>query len=258
MRRFSAFSLTFVALVAIATAAKQPVTLPSEFPLCFLKQEDYEKCLNNAIETGIRSLANGNPTLGMLPIDPMEITEMNLMHGTGGPVNIDLVFKNTTMSGLTSAKSISVSNEFLAGGANMHGEMLIPSLDLMADYVINGKILLLPIHGDGMANITLVHLKTTYVMENEIVKKKNGREHIKVNAFKLKLRPGKVYTNFANLFNGDKRLSDQMNMFLNEHAIDIWGEISPTVEETFGEICKQIANRLFSQVPYTSIFPTEK
>jgi len=115
----------------------------------------------------------------------------------------------------------------LAGGANMFGDMLIPKLNLMSTYKISGRILLLPIHGQGIANITMggyffykegkeltclkfiraVNLKTSYTMENEIIKKKNGHEYIKVNAFNMKLIPGKSYINFENLFNGDKRLS---------------------------------------------------
>ncbi|XP_059484023.1 uncharacterized protein LOC132201681 [Neocloeon triangulifer] len=257
MATFLAPVLLVAILGAVSNAARQPLTLPSSFPRCVLKQADYETCLNNAVQVSMRALADGLPSLGMLPIDPMLVTEMNLMHGTG-PVNVDLIFKNTTLFGLKDAKSLKVSNDILAGGANMRGELLIPRLNLMADYSIKGKILLLPIHGDGMANITLAHLKATYEMENEFYKKKNGQQHIRVKEFKLKLRPGKTHTNFANLFNGDKRLSDQMNMILNDHADDIWGELSPTIEATFGEICKQLANRLFSLVPYKNIFPLEE
>jgi hypothetical protein len=40
----------------------------------------------------------GIPSLGVLSIDPMLVTEMSLAQGSG-PVNINIDFKNTTITG---------------------------------------------------------------------------------------------------------------------------------------------------------------
>jgi hypothetical protein len=98
-----------------------------------------------------------------------------------------------------------------------------------------------------------------------------------VNSFDLKLTPGKSYINFENLFDGDKRLSelnkifaskfwfyfylilgDQMNIILSENANDIVNELRPSIEETFGEISRQISTKVFQNVPYKTIFPLEE
>jgi len=49
----------------------------------------------------------GLPALGMLPIDPMEITEMSLVQGSG-PVNVELMFKNTSLFGFKDSKFLRV------------------------------------------------------------------------------------------------------------------------------------------------------
>lgn len=123
-----------------------------------------------------------------------------------------------------------------------------------------------------------VSLRAVYTLDNEFIKKKNGHEYIKVNKFNIKLTPGKSYINFENLFDGDKRLSeslfifanlfcnihlkcylgDQMNVILNENANDIVNELGQSIEDTFGEISKQISNMLFQTVPYKNIFPLEE
>lgn len=53
-------------------------------------------------------------------------------------------------------------------------------------------------------------------------------------------------------------LGDQMNVILNENANDIVNELRPSIEDTFGEISKQISNMLFQNVPYKNIFPLEE
>jgi len=47
------------------------------------------------------------------------------------------------------------SNDIPQGGARMMAEILIPRLQIISDYEVNGHILLLPIQGQGPSNITL-------------------------------------------------------------------------------------------------------
>lgn len=49
-----------------------------------------------------------------------------------------------------------------------------------------------------------------------------------------------------------------MNIILNENANDIVKELSPSIEETFAEICRQLSFKLFQNVPYKTIFPLEE
>lgn len=49
----------------------------------------------------LRASKDGNPGLGLPSIDPLKIDKINIQEGSGGPVNINLVFKNVTMTGLS-------------------------------------------------------------------------------------------------------------------------------------------------------------
>lgn len=50
------------------------------------------------------------------------------------------------------------SNDIPQGGANMMAEILIPRLQIISDYEVNGHVMLLPIQGKGPSNITLGNL----------------------------------------------------------------------------------------------------
>lgn len=55
-----------------------------------------------ASEKVLRSSKAGNAGLALPPIDPLRVEKINIQDGnSGGPVNINLLFKNVTLSGLS-------------------------------------------------------------------------------------------------------------------------------------------------------------
>jgi hypothetical protein len=48
-----------------------------------------------------------------------------------------------------------------------------------------------------------------------------------------------------------------MNVILSANANDIVNELIPSIEETFGEIGRQLSTKIFQNVPYKTIFPLE-
>jgi Haemolymph juvenile hormone binding protein (JHBP) len=54
-----------------------------------------------------------------------------------------------------------------------------------------------------------------------------------------------------NLFNGDKALGDNMNMFMNENWQDILNELKPAFSEAIGQILENIINNVFSKFAYS-------
>lgn len=77
---------------------------------------------------------------------------------------------------------------------------------------------------------------------------------MKIVDYKLSIEPKRVYFDFENLFNGDKILGQATLNFFNEHWKDIFEEIRPQYEESFGLVFKEIANRIFTKVPFDEIF----
>lgn len=57
-----------------------------------------------------------------------------------------------------------------------------------------------------------------------------------------------------NLFNGNKALGDNMNLFLNENWEIILQELKPAIRETLSQILSGIINNVFSKIPYAEYF----
>lgn len=78
--------------------------------------------------------------------------------------------------------------------------------------------------------------------------------HIPSNKFKLIFDPARVYLYFGDLFNGNKALSDNTNLFLNENWQIIFQELKPSIRETFSQILTGIMNSIFEKLPYDEMF----
>ncbi|KAG8301211.1 hypothetical protein J6590_058206 [Homalodisca vitripennis] len=214
----------------------------------------------------------GVPALGVLTIDPLRVTHLLIDQGTG-PVSIKLDFNELDIHGLGSARIDRVKVDWDKYTIEVDATVLEPVI-LDGQYKINGKVLILPIQGNGHSNLTLgwppraAHMLHERILSQTIgeiknVKakililgksmKKNGQEHMDVDKFNLHFTTKKLHMNLENLFNGDKALGDNMNIFLNENWQDILKELQPSIEEALGQTFKAIANRIFHKVPMNQI-----
>lgn len=128
------------------------------------------------------------------------------------------------------------------------------------DYELDGKVLLLPIKGTGDSTINLcksffnlskyfkkikywflvnLYFDTSFKFEEQ---KKNSKTYIKILSNDLKMKPRQIKFDFENLFNGDKRLGDNMIQVLNDN----WKEVYDDVESSYVEIVSTILKSLFT------------
>lgn len=126
----------------------------------------------------------------------------------------------------------------------------------MVNYLlcISGQILVLPITGEGFANVSMNELTTRHELQGEYFQGKDNNTYINITSYKIKFKPKWVIFRFDNLFNGDKVLGKTMNKFMNDNWEPVFHGIIPGYEDNFGEKFKSIANILFHQVPADLIF----
>lgn len=84
--------------------------------------------------------------------------------------------------------------------------------------------------------------------------KKNGKVYLKPEKTKFSFTMTGMIFDLQNLFNGDKLLGDNMNLFLNENWRDVFPEIRGPVFESFGQIVDNVMKNMFAKVPYDELF----
>lgn len=64
----------------------------------------------------------------------------------------------------------------------------------------------------------------------------------------------RLHMQFANLFNGDKTLSDGTNLFLNEQWSDILNELKPALKKVIAKILLDLVYPFFNEFSYNELF----
>jgi len=230
--------------VTLTHAAK----LPKGWVACKGSGPDYNECMKKSVNAAIISLKEGKKSLGVFPMDPFHFDRIVLDQGTG-PVNINLEFTDTDLSGVANLDISSIETDWKKGHMKLLGNFP-DAISVVGNYVIKGQILVLPISGTGKSNITLVNPDGVLTLEGtRIVKDK--QEYFNVTDLQIDIIPRRVYYQFENLFNGDKALGDNMNKFLNENWNEVFSGIKDAIKRAFGAAFKEVATRIFSKIPMT-------
>ncbi|XP_065087217.1 protein takeout-like [Ochlerotatus camptorhynchus] len=244
------FNISGAAVLLLATlSASFAAKFPAGYTLC---PKNDEKCLFERIGATFAKHAAGIPEISLVSVDPLKIQKMDIVQGGDGPINIVLNFKDVDLTGL-SQSVIKKASGFTANPTKMELSIQAPVTSLVGAYKINGKVLVLPIQGDGRSNMTMEnnHIQMKWI--GKLVDR-NGKKYYQMDKLKATFDTTRFHMHFTNLFNGDKALGDNMNVFLNENWQDILKELKPAIVNAFVEIFQTVISNVFNKVPYDELF----
>ncbi|XP_047522660.1 protein takeout [Pieris napi] len=243
----------FLFLFFIVSSVIAESSLPAEFTRCRQNDVAIDECLKHAVPDALRKMKKGVSELAVPPLEPLAVSGMNIEAGAG-PVVIAQNYKNIQLHGLTDTVVTNYKADLKH--YRLRTESLTPKMEFVADYVMKGRILVLPIQGKGMANVTMVNLVVKHDLIGEPIER-DGETYMRIRDYRVKFIPKKVHFQFTNLFNGDKRLGDRMNLFLNENSDLVFNELKEAYEKSLSSVFQDVANKIFNAVPMNKIFPEE-
>ncbi|GLG92889.1 Putative odorant-binding protein [Gryllus bimaculatus] len=222
-----------------------------KFPRCKQEDPNINECIKKATNAVIPQLKDGIPSLGVLSLDPLKASSLDIDQGQG-PIALKIKFTNVSVGGLSECKVSSSEIDLKKYTMRFRGEMEKVTFD--ADYEMNGRVLLLPVTGKGRCRLNVSHLKGLLDLKGKGLMKKN-KNHFDITDLTLDLySTEKLESHFDNLFNGDKSLGESMNTLLNENWKELWDFLKPAFDEAFGAIIHQYSRGIFNKVPFNDIF----
>ncbi|KAJ1519577.1 hypothetical protein ONE63_004852 [Megalurothrips usitatus] len=120
-------------------------------------------------------------------------------------------------------------------------------------YEATGKILVITVQGNGPAFIEFDNLNSTHTLKFKPVNNK-GKTFWTVTDYTTEINPGAMRSKLPNLLKGNQLASDQLSEFLNTDWKLFWAQIKGPGEESYGQIVKSMAQRVFDQIPIADIF----
>jgi len=242
---------SLVCVAGVALAAPATVKLPKGFVQCKLNDPGLGECIKNSLQSSIPHLVKGVPSLGLFPIDPLRITALGIDQGNG-PVSIKLNFKDLDISNIGSVNVNKIYTDMDNNNITLDLDFKKP-VTLDGHYDIKGKIMILPITGEGLSKIMLENLRSKINVYLKTVER-NGNTYYEIKEFILKFTVNKMHIKLDNLFNGDKALGNNMNTFLNENWREILGELQSNFEDALGAAFFGVTSQFFNRVPANQVF----
>jgi hypothetical protein len=176
-------------------------------------------------------------------------------NGATSTFNLQSSFRDSQIHGLSTSTVLRTNSKFGNKKVILKAESYTDRMDFAGTYKMKGQILILPVTGQGFGNVSFHQLTTRHEMSGEIVEDKDTNlRYLRVQNYKIKFIPKRVTYRFDNLFNGDETLGSTLINFMNENWQPVFDGIIPGYEQRFGEKFRDVANILFSQVPFDAIF----
>jgi Haemolymph juvenile hormone binding protein (JHBP) len=130
----------------------------------------------------------------------------------------------------------------------------LPHLYVVGRYVVDGRILFLPIKGNGKFSGNFTG-GTGDVRIKGIHKEINGQTHFIVNKMDIKVNVKRGKLDLDNLFGGDKTLGEVINQTINTNFEVFSKEIIPLIEKSLSKIFKRTANKILERFTLAQLFP---
>ncbi|KAL7024881.1 hypothetical protein ACKWTF_013232 [Chironomus riparius] len=216
---------------------------------CVLSSSSIERC-KVSDETCILKVANdvlhgsyeGNADIALPSIDPLISKVMRVVQDSG-PVVIEATMTNFEIHGFSKGKF----KKFRGFDKNvLEIELKAPSGVFKGPYKLNGKILIIPVTGEGTTDTKFIDLnmKMTLPLTNTT---RNGKTYYKIVNPKMTfdLPGGDIYLS---------HLSSFANTFINWSFGIVVSALKGPVSIPMVELFAEKINAVFDKVPYEELF----
>uniref|UniRef100_A0AAR5QFK0 Uncharacterized protein n=1 Tax=Dendroctonus ponderosae TaxID=77166 RepID=A0AAR5QFK0_DENPD len=237
------FAVLFVALCAFGISN----ALPDYIKPCSRSAKNFDQCCTERGNDALPHLLKGDSDLKLPNMLPMKLPKIDV---DAGP-NIKLGFTDVDVYGLDTVKlstfhvNFDQSTIFIVVNAQ--------KVTLIGKYAINGKIMVLPISGNGPANITINNSEFRYTFSFK-KEEKHGKEYAKIDDDNLEWKIERAHFKFDDLFNGNQQMSDNVNTFLNENDQEVLKEIGAAVIGVVKFVARTIGASVLGSSPIDELF----
>lgn len=116
--------------------------------LCHRNDPNLPECIRNAIESIRANLTDGIPELLVPPCEPLKIPEIHIKQNAGA-IRVESEYSDIVIAGFSNFTMRDIAVD--VPNKQMQVDLWFPTLDMTANYLIHGKLLLMPITGNGTA-----------------------------------------------------------------------------------------------------------
>ncbi|KAF6210739.1 hypothetical protein GE061_013849 [Apolygus lucorum] len=243
--------LSFVLLSCLAVgsqAASTDLPLPSYMKLC--KKANFDSCVLANSAAAIKGVWNGDKKYKIPKVDPYKILKVEITDSNNKNIALNLTFTDLFIYGLKNTRMVGSKTDF--DKMHLEWDFEMTRLEFKGKQKTSGKFLLLPVQGEGPCNFELDNLKAKYTIDWDMETRK-GKQWMKFKNGNFKTELGGLAVKFQGLFNGDKALENNMNVFLNENWKELYLSVGPPFAKAMANVVYQLIDGISKVVPFENM-----
>jgi len=242
-------SLAFAVVPLISSQSN--TQLPPYINVCKKNEPQLSRCMMKSVEQLRPLLARGIPELDIPPIEPIFIGDLIVAESVPGQ-GLTITAKGVKAYG--PSKFVLKSLNIVDYPKKFSFELELPQLYAEGLYDIDGRILLIPVKGNGKFHGNFTGGTGDVQIHNQRVTK-NGKDYILAKKIDIKIRIRNGKLRLDNLFGGDKVLGDVVNETINRNFDLFSAEIIPLIERALSKHFKKVGNKIMSRYSEDILFP---
>ncbi|CAH1116025.1 unnamed protein product [Phaedon cochleariae] len=242
-KKMEVFGLVVLFLVVVECRK-----LPSFVEPCLRTNPNITACILHNVELLRPRFLAGIPELFIPPLDPLVLPKASLDSGD----QFSASFSDIQIYNALDFQLEKVHLDLEKFSVDL--AIMFPSLRIKSRYELDGKLLVLQLKGQGLAdgNYTNVYGK---IFGTGVPFEKNGKTHYKIEDSKIDIDIGGAHLYFDRIFGDNEELNEQTNKVINENIKDLIGELKPVVIQVIRGFVLGICNRLFDRYTFDELFP---
>lgn len=263
VRFYSKFLLAGIlatSMMVAVTAADEDerfLTDPQYIKQCRISDKDFVSCSTQSIQQLFDKLGTGIPGLDTIKsFDPFFLNRIKINQGNSQAINLKVELSNIKIFGF--GKTHVIESQVSKKDFSWKTTFTLPSMKLVGDYSLFGRILLIPLNGKGKVlldaeNMTVVMRTKTHLYE------KGGYTFYNVTNVRVDFKLDGLKSQFSNLFNGNKVLEDSTNKFFNDNWRMLADALYSVITQTIEDILLDVLKKIFHYIPanfFVSDIPT--
>ncbi|XP_052132832.1 protein takeout-like [Frankliniella occidentalis] len=201
------------------------------------------------MQRAIADLSGGNAQLGTRPLDPLKVQSVHLSQGEG-PFVLEMTFHDAEVDGLRGTVVQDVRADLARG--EIVADLRTDSLQLRGPYDVRGRIILIPVNGNGMGIVRMDNPSMKMTMRGHQVVGDDQRNRFVVDSVDFDMVPEKTHFKFINEAKATQ--VEILTRVVNDNDKAIMEALRPSISATFAEEIKGYAETIFKQVAFDDMF----
>ncbi|XP_047107619.1 protein takeout-like isoform X2 [Schistocerca piceifrons] len=156
-------ALLLLLLVSASVLPSSALKLPSYINPCSKNDPNLNDCAYKHAQEAIPSILKGDRKYNVPAMNPLKVSQIKVSPGDGS-VGLGITFNDVNLYGVTDAIIKETNFDLAKNEAVIKAS--VPVAQMVGKYVVDGKILLVPIKGNGDCNITLSDNTNKFLNEN--------------------------------------------------------------------------------------------